>query len=110
VGWGEGLDLVADYLNEQPSAEELRVISWYGDGSLSYLFKGQTVSIELDMPLEFLQKADYVVLYINQIPRQLPSPEILGYFEQITPVHIVKIGNIEYARIYNKRDFPELTP
>lgn len=110
VGWGEGLDLVADYLNEQPSAEELRVISWYGDGSLSYLFKGQTVSIEMDMPLEFLQKADYVVLYINQIPRQLPSPEILSYFEQITPVHIVKIGNIEYARIYNKRDFPELTP
>lgn len=103
VGWGEGLDLAADYLNELPLAEELRVISWYGDGPLSYLFVGQTVGMDVDMNLEFLKKADYVVLYINQIPRQLPSPEILGYFAQLTPDRIVKIDRLEYAWIYDMR-------
>jgi hypothetical protein len=103
VGWGEGLDLAADYLNELPSAEELRVISWYGDGPLSYLFVGQTVGMDVDMKLDFLKKADCVVLYINQIPRQLPNPEILDYFAQLTPDHVVKIDRLEYAWIYDMR-------
>jgi len=104
IGWGEGLDLAADYLNELPSAEKLRVVSWYGNGSLSYNFKGQTINMEVDMTLDFLQKADYVVIYVNQIPRQLPSPELLSYFERLEPVHIVTIGDLEYARIYDMRD------
>jgi hypothetical protein len=110
VGWGEGLDLAADYLNEQPSAEKLRVISWYGDGPLSFFFKGQTVGMDVDMSLEFLQKSDYIVLYINQIPRQLPSQEILSYFETLTPLHVVKIDNLDYARIYKMQDIPDLPP
>lgn len=103
IGWGEGLDQVADYLNAQPFAEDLRVISWYGDGPLSYLFKGQTVGMDVDMDLDFLRKCDYVVLYINQFARQLPSTEILSYFATLTPAEVVKIGNLEYARVYDMR-------
>lgn len=104
VGWGEGLDLAANYLNEQPSAENLRVISWYGEGPLSYFFKGQTVGMEVDVKLDFLNRSDFVVLYINQIPRQLPNLDILSYFERLTPIHTVKIGNLEYARVYDMRE------
>lgn len=103
IGWGEGLDLVADYLNRQPGADKLRVISWYGDGPLSYLFVGQTVGMDVDMDLEFLRKADYVVIYINQIPRQLPTPEILAFFDRLKPTNIVKIDDLDYARIYDMR-------
>ncbi len=101
IGWGEGLDLAADYLNELPSAEKLRVVSWYGNGSLSYIFKGQTINMEVDMTLKDLRKADYAVLYINQVKRQLPSREILRYFEDLSPVHVVFIGGVEYAWIYD---------
>lgn len=104
IGWGEGLDLAADYLNELPSAEKLRVVSWYGNGGLSYVFKGQTINMDVDMTLNDLKKGDYVVIYVNQIPRQLPNPEILRYFERLEPVHIVTIGDVEYARIYDMRD------
>jgi hypothetical protein len=60
--------------------------------------------MEVDMTLNDLKKEDYVVIYVNQIPRQLPSPEILRYFERLEPVHIVTIGGLEYARIYDMRD------
>ena len=59
--------------------------------------------MDVDMNLDFLKRADYVVLYINQIPRQLPNPEILGYFEQLTPDQVVKIDRLEYAWIYDMR-------
>ena len=103
IGWGEGLDLAASYLNEQPAAEKLRVIAWYGNGPMSYLFKGQTASMEVDMTQKDFQNADYAVLYINQLTRQLPSPEMLDYFEQLTPAHVVTIGGVDYAWIYDLR-------
>ncbi len=101
VGWGEGLDQAASFLNKLTSAENLEVVAWYGDGPLSYLFKGRTISMDVTDRLDFLQKADYVVLYINQWQRQLPSPEVLEYYHQLTPDFVARIGNLEYARVYH---------
>ena len=39
VGWGEGLDAAARWLNQQPEAAELRVVSWYSQGPLSYFLQ-----------------------------------------------------------------------
>lgn len=103
VGWGEGLDQAASYLNELPAAEKLNVVSWYGNGSLSYLFNGKTINMEVDTSLDELRKADYAVLYINQVRRQLPNPEILSFFYPLTPIYVVKLGGLEYAWIYDLR-------
>ncbi len=40
IGWGEGIDLAARYLNQKPDAARLKVISGYDIGSFSYFFKG----------------------------------------------------------------------
>ncbi|MEZ4580489.1 MAG: hypothetical protein R3A10_02325 [Caldilineaceae bacterium] len=36
-GWGEGLEQVGAWLNQQPGATELHAISWYADGSRTCL-------------------------------------------------------------------------
>ena len=42
IGWGEGLDEAARYLNTKTTAADLHVISWYSPGSFSYFFKGDS--------------------------------------------------------------------
>jgi len=103
VGWGEGLEAAAAWLNQQPDAENLRVVAWYADGPFSYYFKGQEVSLGYESPLLWFD-TDYAVLYINQWQRQLPSPAVVDYFAQQTPVHVVNFRGLELARIYDMRN------
>jgi len=103
IGWGEGLDQAARYLNTQPNAAKLKVASWYPDGPFSYLFVGETSLKDLPTSAKDLPKVDYLVLYTHQWQRQLPSQEFLADFENITPEKVVTIGNLEYARIYRLR-------
>lgn len=102
VGWGEGLEAAAEWLNEQPAADQLRVVAWYADGPFSYYFKGQEVSLGYESPLMWFG-TDYAVLYVNQWQRQLPSPEVVNYFAQQTPVHEVRFRGLELAKIYDMR-------
>jgi 4-amino-4-deoxy-L-arabinose transferase-like glycosyltransferase len=106
AGWGEGLDQAARYLTATPHTVKTRAIAWYGDGCFSYFFDGTTVPVGLDMTLKDLRKTDYVVLYRNQWQRQMPSPEFIAYFEQLTPEYVVRIDGIEYVRVYNLREVP----
>ncbi|MCB9138064.1 MAG: glycosyltransferase family 39 protein [Caldilineaceae bacterium] len=105
VGWGEGLDQAAEYLNQQPDAENLRVAAWYHDGPFSYFFDGQEVALSSDSPLFWLG-TDYAVLYVNQWQREEPSPQAIDYFFAREPVHTVRSGGIELARIYDLRAGP----
>lgn len=102
VGWGEGLEEAAQWLNAQPDAEKLRVVAWYADGPFSYYFKGQEVSLGYESPLMWFG-TDYAVLYVNQWQRQLPSPEVINYFAQQTPVHEVRFRGLELAKVYDMR-------
>jgi hypothetical protein len=108
VGWGEGLDQAARYLNEKPGAENMKVISWSADGCFSYFFKGSAGTIDYDMSISDLRRGDYVVFYLNQLQRQAPSAEVLDYFAQFEPEYVVRIGNLEYAWIYDMQDAPPL--
>jgi Dolichyl-phosphate-mannose-protein mannosyltransferase len=103
IGWGEGLDQAARYINQEPGAENLTVMSYYQDGSFSFFFDGKT----LGQPKhwqggEALQAegVDYVVLYANQWQRQLPDQAMLNYFAAQTPEYIVSLDSLEYARVY----------
>jgi hypothetical protein len=102
AGWGEGIDEAARWLNAQPDATDLRVVSWYADGPFSYFFEGQEVMVSEDSPLYWLD-TDYHVLYINQWQRQLPSPEAIAWFTAQPAAHTVKSGGLELARIYETR-------
>jgi len=111
VGWGEGLDQAARYLNTKPDAQRLRVISWYGDAPFAYFFNGKTINMPEDATFEELLMDDYVVIYYQQYQRQLPSPEVLAFFHDQTPEYVVTLNGLDYVEVYNREDiFSTMNP
>jgi hypothetical protein len=110
IGWGEGIDQAARYLNTLPEAYKMHVASWYGEASFGYLFEGKMREIDEDTTLEDLTGLDYAVIYIHQWQRQLPSPAFLERFASATPEYTVRIGNLDYANVYNLHQSPLLSP
>jgi hypothetical protein len=102
IGWGEGLDQVAAWLNEQPDAENQKVISWYHDGPLSYFTKSEPVGLRYLNELSWLND-HLVVLYINQIQRDMPSKEAIDWYLSQEPVFRVDFNGLELARVYDTR-------
>jgi len=109
VGSGEGLDLAAEYLNNKPDAEDLKAMSWYGNGPFSYYFVGEASPLWSDIwnekKISEFKEMDYLVVYSTQWARGMP----LGLFTHLTgvePEHSVWINNIEYARIYDVNTLP----
>jgi hypothetical protein len=88
VGWGEGLEQAAYYLNRLPEAESLAVSSWYSDIFNPY-FVGQRQSFSDDGRAQLA--ADYVVFYVNQIQRQKPYPGLVDYFRSREPEFVVAV-------------------
>ena len=97
IGWGEGADAAARYLDSKPDAQHLVVASGYTNGPFSYFFNGQTV------PIYFWPQAAYAVVYAQDWQRQLPSRKSIAYFRSLTPEHIVQINGLDYAHIYDLR-------
>jgi 4-amino-4-deoxy-L-arabinose transferase-like glycosyltransferase len=97
VGWGEGMEQVAAYLNQQPDAERLYVASVPSQTLLPY-FKGTGENFYTN---DVALRADRVVLYISEVQRLAPSPEIVRYFRAMEPEHIVYVEGAPYAWIYS---------
>jgi hypothetical protein len=104
IGWGEGLDQAARYLNQLPGAKEFQVMSYYPDGSFSYFFDGKTQPLPDEWGGDGSNQftgIDYVVLYAHQWQRQVPNAQLLAYFDQLTPEYVVKIDGLDYAKVYS---------
>ncbi|MCB9135732.1 MAG: glycosyltransferase family 39 protein [Anaerolineales bacterium] len=104
IGWGEGLDQAARYLNTKPAPEKLSVISWYTQGSFSYFFHGDSehfpITEEPDPArLQEILQMDYAVIYLQQWQRQVPQ-NLLDTLATRTPEYTVWINGIEYVRVY----------
>ena len=104
IGWGEGLDEAARYLNSKESAADLHVISWYSLGSFSYFFKGDSRYLGSQTKpsqsyQEKISNSEYAVIYIHQWQRQIPG-WMLEFLSNRTPEHTVWIDGIEYVQIY----------
>ncbi len=102
MGWGEGLDLAAQYLNKKPDPENLLVAAYY-EGSFAYHFKGKFTSAErLGKETAEQIGADYVVLYRTMQGRapQRWETKVLKEYADKTPEHIITLNNEEYVWIY----------
>jgi hypothetical protein len=107
IGWGEGLDQAARYLNEKPDSKRLRVMSHYPDGSFSYFFLGETLDIVDNwegINAEGFDDVDYLVLYYHQWQRQRPDPDMLAFFAAQTSEYVVTIDGLDYALVYDVQD------
>jgi len=98
IGWGEGMDLAADYLNQKPDAEGLRVSAWY-QSTFAPFFDGEAISYSKEKGKALA--GDYVVFYINQLQRHFPDDELLRYFQaRYREETTIYLKGISYAVIY----------
>ncbi len=98
VGWGEGLDQAATYLNAQPRADELEVASRYR-AAFGLLLRGTNVQSERYNP----DTTDFLVVMLNQVQRQ-QDPELLAkYYGVEPPVYAAVIGGTTLAWVYRNR-------
>ncbi|MFQ5612672.1 MAG: ArnT family glycosyltransferase [Anaerolineae bacterium] len=104
VGWGEGMEQAAAYLNQKPNAESLYVASTPSQTFLPY-FAGRGENFYTN---DVALRADYVVIYLAQKQRRAPSPEIVSYFEGQTPEYVVEIEDVPYVWVYANQ--PLITP
>lgn len=96
IGWGEGLDLAAAYLNDLTGSESPAVAAWYS-AQFAPFYHGPTLDLS---DQSSALTGDYTVFYINQVQRGFPSREILDYFQQREPLKVITLGGIDYAWIY----------
>lgn len=109
IGWGEGLEEAARWLNQQ-QLDSKRVVAWYGNGPLSYYLDPGIEVLPFysgsEATEEYWFNADYAVLYANQWQRQNPSREIIDSFLARTPAFAFSFGGLELVKVYSLQDVP----
>jgi len=102
VGWGEGLDQAAAWLNRQLQAERLTVATVpYHARLLGYFFRGRVVEFsEADLT------ADYFVFYVDLLQRDPDGPS--NTVGPTAPIRTILLKGIEYVYIYPASEY--LTP
>ncbi|HYU17148.1 MAG TPA: hypothetical protein VEQ11_00435 [Chloroflexota bacterium] len=100
VGWGEGLDQVAGYLNSQPRPLGEPTVATSYHRVLQAQLAGSA------LPLERLRMADYVVPYVNTLQRGAERQDLGPYLDDGPPELAIWINDIEYARVYRGPHYP----
>ncbi len=97
LGWGEGLDLAAQYLNTKKDAKQLNVASFFPNE-----FKTNFIGKTTDLHQWDNGGVDYAVLYRAQFERgeNAWETDVLNQFKNKTPEKIIYLNEIEYAWIY----------
>jgi hypothetical protein len=111
VGWEEGLEKVALYLNEKEGIEDKRVLAWYSALGFNTFFRGESRELSPERQpandVWLWYESDYVVFYINQVQRGLPDAQTLAFLRSLEPEYTVRLRGLEYAWIYK---VPEAVP
>lgn len=112
LGWGEGLDQVARFLNDQNDHDQSVAASWYPE-VLRSLVRRPVVHLNAHEQL----RIGYVVLYRNMFgrPPDHPANDFLdAYYRQQDPVFVARVTGLPYAWVYRKPAYlevvSELTP
>lgn len=92
LGWGEGMDLAASYLNSKDNAEELAVATG-GIPGFAPFFKGR---IE-PLTQRGLTTSDYTILYVSDIQQHSP---LFKQFSAQQPEAVIRIHDIDYIWIF----------
>ncbi len=106
MGWGEGYDLAAEYLNGLPDAENSEAAS-KGVANFGPLFVGRFRSAPAFRP----GRTDFVVLYKSQVQRRqepLDQLEIYHDSPERQPIFTGSINGVEMVWVYDNATLPAL--
>jgi hypothetical protein len=97
VGWGEGTEQAAAYLDARPNPERIRVTSLYSH-LIDAQFRGRGVR------LEDWAQADYLADYVNMEQRSLLPAALHSLTQSAAPELTVRINGLDYLRLYRIPD------
>ncbi len=106
LGWGEGLNLAADYLNQKKDAEKTYVASWYQE-EFGTFYLGHAFHLNARNQ----GRVRYVILYRNmfgRVPDHWANDVIDEYFKQRIPEKVIQINNLDYIWIYPKKIYERI--
>jgi 4-amino-4-deoxy-L-arabinose transferase-like glycosyltransferase len=101
VGWGEGLEQAAAFINGQTESAATRVSSWYGCNVFAPFLVGAVKDICYESPTPeelYRGDVDFVVTYVNQIQRDLLDPGVAARLRD--PLFVVRHGDVDQASVY----------
>lgn len=93
VGWGEGIEQAAAYLNSLPNAGSLTTSTQYHH-VLRPQFRGRTVRAPSERTI------DYFVVYVNMVQRDLVPPQVAAVMATTPPVYTALVNGIPFAWVY----------
>lgn len=108
VGWGEGLDQAAHFLNRR-NADPPQVMQGVWSGTFSYFFDGPIRWSDFAAGEETIQAwndSDYAIIYINQWQRKRLPEELVDYLMKNEPALIVRLQGLDYAYVYDLDNIP----
>ena len=106
LGWGEGLDREATFMNGLPDDDRVAVASWYHP-ELQAFVRRQVFHLNAHEQL----RIGYVVLYRNMFgrPQGHPANDFLDeYFKKQTPVYTAFVNGLPYALVYRRPAYTDL--
>lgn len=95
IGWGEGLDQVADWLNAQPDIGSGAVATWSPPTLEPYLHTKSTWQGDVTSGM-----VNYLVVYVAQAQSGKEDQYFGKYYPNCAPLHVVRVKGIDYAWIY----------
>jgi hypothetical protein len=105
VGWGEGLEQAATFINNaRAGVSETRTSSWYGCNVFGPFLHGPAKDICFETPTTetlYREDIDYVITYVNQIQRDLLDPAVAARLGE--PLFVARNGGhggVEQAWVY----------
>lgn len=98
VGWGEGYELVAAWLNQQPDITGVGTLSRLPIVQNPYMRRGANAQNPQSGALP--PATGYAVVYISQVQGSPPAAPFDQFYGRAVPLHTVQIEGVEYAWIY----------
>ena len=107
VGWGEGLDQAAHFLNSRSGIEPPQVMLGFWSGTFSYFYDGKIRWSNFapgETTIQDWKESDYCIIYINQWQRGRLPRELVDYLMEKEPALVVRLQGLDYAYVYNLKD------
>jgi hypothetical protein len=97
IGWGEGLEQAADWIDRQPDRAEVVVVSTHNPMLTPYLHG----DVQVQEPQRaFSDRSGYAIVYVRSVQDGLPRPPFDSLYGKMQPAHVVAIHGVPYAWIY----------
>lgn len=115
-GYGEGLELAAQYLATLPDAEHATALVYYSRGCFSYFYPGETIRfkpyyVEEGHEQELrdaIEASDYLVIYYAVQGKVEKYTPLLEQLKSVEPLHEIWMDGYKYAVIYASASLPPI--